>query len=87
MTFLYLSSTVVAFNWSEENTRIHEKFVAMTDISHLKFSLWSDRAKVVIVAKFEYRVEKVNYYFDKYHALLNMVCKTMFPLDPSPESL
>jgi hypothetical protein len=49
--------------------------------------LWSNRPKVVIVVKFEYRVEKVHYYFDKCHAHLTMVWKTMFPLDPAPETL
>jgi hypothetical protein len=39
------------------------------------------------VEKFEYRVEKVHYYFDKYHAHLTMVWKTMFPLDPALETL
>jgi hypothetical protein len=59
----------------------------MTDMSHPKCSLWSNRSKAVIVAKFEYREEKVHYYLDKYHAHLTMVWKTMFPLDPAPETL
>jgi hypothetical protein len=59
----------------------------MTDIAHLKYELWSNQSKVVIVAKFEHRAEKVQYYFDKYHAHLTMVWKTMFPLDPAPETL
>jgi hypothetical protein len=67
--------------------RIHEKVAAMTDMSHPKCSLWTDRSKAVAVAKFEYRVEKIHYYFEKYHANLTMVWKTMFPLDPAPESL
>jgi hypothetical protein len=85
--FFPLSSKVVAFNESEENTRIHEKIAAMTVMSHPKCALWSNRSKAVIVVKFEYRVEKVHYYFDKYHARLNMVWRTMFPLDPAPETL
>jgi hypothetical protein len=48
--------------------------------------VWN-RSKAVIVEKFEYLVDKVHYYFDKYHAHLTMVCKTMFPLDPAPETL
>jgi hypothetical protein len=59
----------------------------MTDITHPKCELWSNRSKAVILVKFEYRAEKVHYYFDKYHAHLTMVWKTMFPLDPAPETL
>jgi hypothetical protein len=39
------------------------------------------------VEKFEYRVEKAHYYFDKYHAHLTMVWNTMFPLDLAPKTL
>jgi hypothetical protein len=85
--FFLFSSKVVAFNESEENMRVHEKIAAMTNISHPKCALWSNRSKAVVVAKFEYQVEKVHYYFDKYHAHLTMVWKTMFPLDPTPETL
>jgi hypothetical protein len=82
-----LTSTVVAFDESEENKRIHEKIAAMTDVSHPKHELWSNRSKAVAMAKFEHRAEKVHYYFDKYHAHLSMVWKTMFPLDHAPETL
>jgi hypothetical protein len=82
-----LSSKVVAFDESEENRRIHEKIAAMNDITHPKCEMWSNQSKDVIVAKFEYRVEKVHFYFDKYHAHLTMVWKTMFPLDQAPETL
>ena len=84
---IFCISTVVAFDESEENRRIHEKIEAMTDVSHPKHELWSNRPKAVAVAKFEHRVEKVHYYFDKYHAHLSMVWKTLFPLDPAPETL
>jgi hypothetical protein len=79
--------TVVASNESEENKRIHEKIEAMTDIAHPKHELWSNRPKAVVVAKFEHRAEKVHYYFDKFHAYLTMVWKTMFPLDQAPKTL
>jgi hypothetical protein len=69
------------------NQNIHEKIAMMTDITHPKCELWSNQSKTVIVAKFEYRAEKVHYYFDKYHAHLSMVWKSMFPLDPAPETL
>jgi hypothetical protein len=82
-----LSSKVVASDESEENKRIHEKIATVTNITHPKCGLWSNRSKVVIMAKFEYRAEKIHYYFDKYHAHLTMVWKTMFSLDPSPETL
>jgi hypothetical protein len=82
-----LSSKVIAFDELEENRRIHEKIAAMTDITHPKCELWSNQSKAVTVAKSEYWAEKVHYYFDKYHAHLSMVWKTMFPLDPAPETL
>jgi hypothetical protein len=59
----------------------------MTDVAHPKHELWSNRSKAVAMAKFEHRAEKVHYYFDKYHAHLLMVWKTMFPLDQAPETL
>nr|XP_051206774.1 actin cytoskeleton-regulatory complex protein PAN1-like [Lolium perenne] len=52
------SLSFVAFDESEENRRIHEKIEAMTDVSHPKHELWSNRPKAVAVAKFEHRVEK-----------------------------
>jgi hypothetical protein len=67
--------------------RVHEKIAAMNDMSHPKCSLWSNRSKAGILVKFEYRVEKVHYYFDKYHAHVTMVWKTMFPFDQAPETL
>ncbi|KAK1602267.1 hypothetical protein QYE76_037708 [Lolium multiflorum] len=81
------SLSFVAFDESEENKRIHEKIAAMTDVTHPKHELWSNRSKAVAIAKFEHRVEKVHYYFEKYHAHLSMVWKTMFPLDQAPETL
>jgi hypothetical protein len=78
---------VVASDESEENRRIHEKIEAMTDVVHPKHELWSNRPKAVIMAKFEHRAEKVHYYFDKFHAHLTMVWKTMFPLDQAPETM
>ena len=79
--------TVVASDESEENKRIHEKIEAMTDVAHPKHELWSHRPKAVVVAKFEHRAEKVHYYFDKFHAHLSMVWRTLFPLDQAPETL
>nr|XP_051197352.1 uncharacterized protein LOC127310747 [Lolium perenne] len=65
------AAPVIAFDESEENKQIHEKIASMTDITHPKCELWSNQSKAVIVAKFEYRAEKVHYYFDKYHAHLS----------------
>jgi hypothetical protein len=59
----------------------------MTDVTHPKHEMWSNRSKVVAIAKFEHRAEKVHYYFEKYLAHLSMVWKTMFPLDQAPETL
>ena len=82
-----MTLTVVTFDESEENKRIHEKIAAMTDVTHPKHELWSNQSKAVAMAKFEHRAEKVHYYFNKYHAHLSMVWKTMFPLDQAPETL
>ncbi|KAK1699348.1 hypothetical protein QYE76_016045 [Lolium multiflorum] len=79
--------TFVASDKSEENKKIHEKVEAMTDVAHPKHDLWLHRPKAVIMAKFEYRVEKAHYYFDKFHAHLTMVWKSLFPLDQAPETL
>ncbi|KAK1610952.1 hypothetical protein QYE76_034625 [Lolium multiflorum] len=79
--------TFVSSDKSEEDKKIHEKVEAMTDVAHPKHDLWLHRPKAVIMAKFEYRVEKAHYYFDKFHAHLTMVWKTLFPLDQAPETL
>src|SRR5215217_4114920 len=81
------SFPVVASDAAEENKRIHEEVEAMTDVAHPKHDLWLHRPKAVIVVKFEHRAEKVHYYFDKFHAHLTMVWKTLFPLDQAPETL
>jgi hypothetical protein len=59
----------------------------MTDLWQPKSSIWSVRSKAATVAKFEYRVEQVHGFFDKCHAHLTMVWRTMFPLDPAPSTL
>ncbi|KAK1664061.1 hypothetical protein QYE76_052220 [Lolium multiflorum] len=63
----------VSSDKSEENKKIHEKVEAMTDVAHPKHDLWLHRPKAVVMAKFEYRVEKAHYYFDKFHAHLTMM--------------
>ena len=74
-------------NVSEENKRVHDKIEAMIDLSQPKGTIWTNRSKAAIVAKFEYRVEQVHGFFDKCHANLAMVWKTMFSLDPAPPTL
>jgi hypothetical protein len=76
------SSKVVASYESEENKRIQEKIAMITDISHPKCEFWTNRSKAVTVAKFEYQAEKFIITF-----ISTMVWKTMFPLDPAPETL
>ncbi|KAK1631399.1 hypothetical protein QYE76_005714 [Lolium multiflorum] len=72
---------------SEEDKKIHEEVEAMTDVAHPKHDLWLYRPKAVIMEKFKYRVGKAHYYFDKFHAHLTMVWKTLFPLDQAPDTL
>jgi hypothetical protein len=40
-----------------------------------------------IIAKFQDRVQQVHQFFDKYHAGLRMIWKTMLPLNPAPQIL
>jgi hypothetical protein len=47
----------------------------------------TNRSKVVVVSKFQDRVEQVHGFFDKCRASLAMVWGTMFPLDPAPPTL
>ncbi|KAK1682980.1 hypothetical protein QYE76_043828 [Lolium multiflorum] len=77
----------VASDAAEENKRIHEEVEVMTDVAQPKHDLWLHRPKVVVMAKFKYRVGKVHHYFDKFHAHLTMVWNTLFPLDQAPETL
>ncbi|KAK1646591.1 hypothetical protein QYE76_064396 [Lolium multiflorum] len=77
----------VASDAAEENKKIHEEVEAMTDVAHPNHGLWLHRPKAVVMAKFKYRVGKVHYYFDKFHAHLKMVWNTLFPLDQAPETL
>jgi hypothetical protein len=82
-----LSSIVIALNALEENKRVHDKIETMTDLSQPQSIIWTNRSRAAIVAKFKYRVEQVHGFFDKCHANLAMVWKTMFPLDPAPSTL
>jgi hypothetical protein len=74
-------------NTLEENKRVHDKIKTMTDLSQPQSKIWTNRSKAAIVAKFKYRVEHVRGFFDKCHAKLAMVWKTMFHLDPPPSTL
>ncbi|KAK1642437.1 hypothetical protein QYE76_060242 [Lolium multiflorum] len=77
----------VASDVAEENKKIHEEVEAMSDVAHPNHGLWLHRPKAVVMVKFKYRVGKVHYYFDNFHAHLTMVWNTLFPLDQAPETL
>jgi hypothetical protein len=79
--------TIIALNALEENKRVHDKIEAMADLSQPQGTIWTNKSKGAILAKFKYRVEQVHGFFDKCHANLAMVWKTMFPLDPAPSTL
>jgi hypothetical protein len=54
-----LSSTVIALHALEENKRVHDKIEAMADLSQPQITIWTNRSKDAIVAKFKYWVGQV----------------------------
>jgi hypothetical protein len=81
----FFFSTVIALNLFEENKRVHEKVDALADLSQPHGVFWTNKSKDAVVAKFQDRVQQV--FFDKCHAGLTMIWRTMFPLDPVPSTL
>jgi hypothetical protein len=71
----------------EKNKHVHDKVNALADLSQPPSVFSTNRSKVVVVAKFQDRVEQVHGFFDKCRASLAMVWGTMFPLDPAPPTL
>jgi hypothetical protein len=66
---------------SEENTRVHERVEALTNLSQFNEVFWTSKSKVATIAKFQDRVRQVHRFFDKCHAGLRMIWKAMFPLN------
>ena len=60
---------------------------ALTDLSQPHTVIWTDKSKATVVVKFQERVEQVHTFFEKCRSSLIMVYKTMFPLNPQPETL
>ncbi|KAM0842398.1 hypothetical protein ACQ4PT_058389 [Festuca glaucescens] len=81
------SLNFIALNPLEENKRVHEKVNALTDLSQPHSVFWTSRSKAAVVTKFQDRVEQVHGFFDKCHAGLAMIWKTIFPLDPAHSTL
>lgn len=77
---------VIALNLSEENKRVHERVEALTNLSQFDEVFWTNKSKAATVAKFQDRVQQVHRFFDKCHACMKMIWKTMFPLNRVPPS-
>jgi hypothetical protein len=80
-------STVVALNVMEENKRVHQRIDALIDLSRPQGTIWTNRSRAAVMAKFQDRVEQVHSFFDKCRGGLTMIWTTMFPLDPAPSTL
>jgi hypothetical protein len=59
----------------------------LTDLSQAHGVFWTNKSKAAIIAKFQDRVQQVHRFFDKCQAGLKMIWKTMFPLNPAPQTL
>jgi hypothetical protein len=79
--------SVIALNLSEENKRVHERVDALTNLSQFNEVFWIDKSKTATIAKFQGRVQQVHRFFNKCHAGLKMIWKTMFPLNRVPPTL
>ena len=60
---------------------------ALTDLSQPHEVFWSDKSKAAVLVRFQDHVEQVRAFFDKCRESLAMVYRTMFPLNPQPETL
>ena len=65
------------------NTRV----AALTDLAQPHEVFWSDKSKAAVLVRFQDHVEQVRTFFDKCRESLAMVYRTMFPLNPQPETL
>jgi hypothetical protein len=72
---------------SEENKRVPERVDALTNLSQFNEVFWTNKSKAATIAKFQDRVQQVHRFFNKCHAGLRMICKTMFPLNRVPPTL
>jgi hypothetical protein len=73
--------SVIALNLSKENKRVLERIDALTNLSQFNEVFWTDKSKTATIAKFQDQVQQVCRFFDKCHAGLKMIWKTMFPLN------
>ena len=66
---------------------MNSQVTALTDLSQPHEVFWSDKSKAAMIVQFRDRVEQVHGFFEKCRASLAMVYRTMFPLNPQPETL
>jgi hypothetical protein len=63
------------------------KFIRRKQASAYSTVFWTDKSKAATIVKFQDRVRQVHRFFDKCHADLKMIRKTMFPLNRVPPTL
>ena len=66
---------------------MNTRFNALTDLSQPHEVFWSDKLKAAVIVQFDDHVEQVRVFFEKCHVSLATVYRTMFPLNPQPETL
>ena len=80
-------AAVVNFDEAGESRRVNARVEALSDLAQPHQVFWRDKSKTSVLVQFQDRVEQVHAYFRTCRDNLSMVYRTMFPLNPQPNSL
>ena len=80
-------AAVVNLDEAGESSRVHARVEALSDLAQPHQVFWKDKSRTSVLVQFQDRVEQVHAYFWTCRDKLAMVYRTMFPLNPQPNSL
>ena len=80
-------AAVVNVDEAAEANRVNARVEALSDLAQPHQVFWKDRSRTSVLVQFQDRVEQVHSFFWTCRDKLAMVYRTMFPLNPQPNTL
>ena len=80
-------AAVVNVDEAAEANRVNARVKALSDLAQPHQVFWKDRSRTSVLVQFQDHVEQVHSFFWTCQDKLAMVYRTMFPLNPQPNTL
>ena len=87
LTIRAVCATVVTVDEAAESSRVNARVEALSDLARPHQTFWKDKSRTSVLVQFQDRVEQVHSFFWACRDKLSMVFRTMFPLNPQPNTL